>query len=664
MASNLMMVGMRAVAANYTALQVTGNNIANANVQGYSRQRAEIEPSAAHSTSGGFFGMGAEVKTVTRQYDALRTREAMHAQSMASMDAARLQGLTQLEAVFPVGEQGIGYAASQFLNAMADVATRPTEIASRQVVLARAADVAQRFSEAASRIEQIQSTVAEEVSAGVARVNQIAIGLAEINGQLSRTVTLGHTPNDLLDQRDRLLAQLNGYIQTTQFEADDGSVTVLIPGGHTLVDGVRSNALSRVADTQDPTRVGLASTQQGVSRPIASQSLAGGSIAGWMRLQNEDLAAARSEVGRMASALAGTVNQQQMLGLDLRGQAGTDLFRVGAPQVVSATTNARAASGGYASQVRLEITDPSALAASEYDLRKAPGAAAGEWQLVRLSDGLARSVSDGQEIDGFRLRMPAPEPAASDAFRLKPVSGAAQGMRSVLSDPRWLAAASPVTAQVPVTNTGTASVDVLRATTPSNDPNLALRVVFTSDAGAYRIVDSAGAVVGSPARQWTPGQPIAFEGFTSTVGGETVIHDAFELSLAGAPRLGDAFDVVRTPFAMSNNGNAQAMLALRDTAFVGRTVDAQGILDTGKTFNDTYASAVGSVGVTVQRARTAADISEGMAKSSEASRASNAGVNLDEEAARLLQFQQSYQAGAKVLQAAQTVFDSLLQVIG
>jgi flagellar hook-associated protein 1 FlgK len=662
--SQLMTVGMRALAANYASLQVTGNNIANANVQGYSRQRVELASAQSRYTGGGFIGMGVDVKTVTRQYDTLRTREAMNAQSMAKMDEARLRGLTQLENAFPVGEEGLGHATSQFLNAMADVASRPTDISARQVVLARATDVATRFSDAARRIEEIQASVVEEVDAGVSRLNQLASGIADINDRLSRTQALAHSANDLLDERDRLLAQLNEVVQTTHYAADDGSLTVMIPGGHTLVLGNRANTLTRVADPSDPARVALASVQMGIRRPVFEGDLTGGALAGWLRLQNTDLLAARNDVGRLAHALASAVNTQQSLGLDLRGVNGAPIFSVGAPQVVSSAENRRTAGGAFASEVSIEVTDPAQLAATEYELRKLPGAPAGQWQLLRLSDGYARNVTDGAEADGFRLTLPSPEPSATDSFRIKPVAGAAAGMRRVVEDPRALAGASPVTAQAAVANTGTARVDTVRTTTPARDPSLSLQVVFTSDNGQYQIRDAAGAVVGPAVRQWQPGQAIGFEGQPGTVAGVAGTYDAFELSLTGVPRSGDTFAVLRTPYVSANNGNAQALLALRDATLVGRTVDAQGIVDTGKTFTDAYAAAVGQVGVTVQRARTAAGISDGMARAAETARASSSGVNLDEEAARLVQFQQSYQASAKVLQAAQTVFDSLLQVIG
>jgi flagellar hook-associated protein 1 FlgK len=504
----------------------------------------------------------------------------------------------------------------------------------------------------------------EELGAGVARVNQLAMGIASVNDRLLRTQSAGHTANDLLDERDRLMAQLNEVVKTVNYAAEDGSLSVMLPGGHMLVDGNRANSLARVPDPADPSRAALVSVQQGVSRPVAMADVTAGALAGWLKLQNEDLVTARSELGRLASTLASAVNEQQTLGLDLRGRGGAPLFSVGPAQVVSAGTNVRTAAGGFASQVEIEIVDASQLAASEYELRKADGAPGGPWKLVRLADGLERSVAGGEEIDGFKLKLPSPEPAATDIFRIKPVAGAAAGMRRVLDDPRGLAAASPVSAKVSAGNLGSASVEVLRATSQAVDPTLDLRLVFTNDSGQYQIQDASGAVVGSPVRQWKAGEPIVFEGFPGTVGGVAGNYDGFALSLLGVPRKDDRFDVVRTPHPAANNGNAQAMLELRDAAIVGRTVDAQGVLDPGRTLTDTYASVVGQLGVTVQRARTAAGISEGMARAAETERASAAGVNLDEEAARLLQFQQSYQAGAKVLQAAQNVFDSLMRVIG
>ena len=141
-ASPLMSIGLRAMSASYASMEATGHNIANANVAGYSRQQAELATAKGQYTGAGFFGKGVDVKTVTRAHDAFITRAAATAKSLASLDAARQERLQSLEQVFPTGEAGIGYTTGQFLNALVDLASRPGDSATRQVVLARAEDLA------------------------------------------------------------------------------------------------------------------------------------------------------------------------------------------------------------------------------------------------------------------------------------------------------------------------------------------------------------------------------------------------------------------------------------------------------------------------------------------------------------------------------------------
>ena len=136
--------------------------------------------------------------------------------------------------------------------------------------------------------------------------------------------------------------------------------------------------------------------------------------------------------------------------------------------------------------------------------------------------------------------------------------------------------------------------------------------------------------------------------------------NGFELQLNGVPRAGDAFGVGMTPYPASNNGNALAFIALRDAAIVGRTPLSGGGVGGGHSITDAYASVMAGIGVRVQSAGAAADISGAVAVQAESARSARSGVNLDEEAARLIQYQQSYQAAAKILQIAQSVFDALL----
>jgi flagellar hook-associated protein 1 FlgK len=227
----------------------------------------------------------------------------------------------------------------------------------------------------------------------------------------------------------------------------------------------------------------------------------------------------------------------------------------------------------------------------------------------------------------------------------------ASDMRTALNDPRGIAAASPVTATVAATNTGTASVASLRVVNSSIDPEQTASISFTSATGDYNweLRDrSTNALVSAGSGTWTAGQPIALNGF--------------ELSLNGVPRSGDSLSVAKTAFPASNNGNALALVDLRDADLLGRSLQSSGQVGGGRTFAEAYAATLADVGVRVQGAETSASISASVAEQTESARAAASGVNLDEEAARLLAFQQSYQAAAKVLQVAQSVFDTLLDI--
>lgn len=649
--AGLMSLGTRAMFANYATLQTIGNNIANANTPGYSRQQVELGTAGGQSTGAGFFGQGVNVQTVTRASDAFLTRDAAMSKSQAARDAARLEQLERLEKVFPTGESGLGYAAGDLLNAFVDVANRPQDASARQVVLARAEELASRFRAADSQLDALQSGVTEDVKNSVTVVNTLAKRVADINRQIAAAQGSGHAPNDLLDQRDQLISEIGSYVQVTTIEADDGSLGVFIGGGQRLVLGSTAQQLKVVPDTYDAAKVRLAISEAGGDRMLPEDALVAGKLPGLLAFQNEDLADARAMIGQLASAIAGAVNRQQSLGLDLGQPAGSGapLFALGAPAALPASTNARDAGGNFLSSVSLTVADPKQLQASDYELRT-DASTPGQYFLTRLSDGVTRTVADGDTIDGFTLDIGTPAPGATDRFLLQPVSQAAQGMARVLNNPNGIAASSPVVATVAAGNTGTATVGSLTVTSTALDPTQTANISFTDDSGNYNweLRDAGNAVVSSGTGTWTAGSTIALNGF--------------ELTLAGVPRSGDAVQVAPTTFPAANNGNALSLLALRDAGIVGEQLLAGGVVSAGESITSAYASAMADIGVRVQSARSSSNISTAVATNAEAARAGVSGVNLDEEAARLIQFQQAYQAAAKVLQVAQSVFDTLLSV--
>ncbi len=664
--SALMSIGMRAMFANYSSMQTTGHNIANAQTPGYSRQTVQLQTSGGQATGAGFFGKGVDVVTVQRASDAFLNTQSQVASSMAAMDDTRSSNLQQLETVFPPGDNGLGAAVGGFMNSFVDLANSPSDSSARQVILSDAAEVADRFSTAGAQLDRLQSGVNADLRNSVAQVNQMATQIARLNYDISALRGSAQSPNDLLDQRDQLVKQLGNLVKVSTVTADDGSMGVFIAGGQRLVLGAEAQQLVVTPDPANTARSVISISDSGIPHELSTDLLVGGSISGLMKYQDEDLVAARNQLGQMAAAVAFRVNQVQGHGIDLSSPAGAGdpIFAVGAPIAIPNAHNARDASGGFASTVSLTVTDGTQLKASDYTL--APDPANGgsyivtrgadgvkfsmapngaDFQYTRLSDGAAM----GNSIDGFQIAVNG-SPGPNDTFELEPVGRAAVGMTRTLDDPTGLAAASPMTAVLGVGNKGSATVASLAVVDPANDPTVSAAISFTDANGGYAwtLTDASGNVTASGNATWTPGQPIALNGF--------------ELDLNGVPANGDTVSVVKTAHPESNNGNALAMVGLRDENFVGRNKQIDGTLNDGETATDAYASVLANVGVRVQSARTASTISSATAQQADAAVASKSGVNLDEEAGRLIQYQQGYQAAAKVLQVAQAIFDTLLQM--
>lgn len=673
---SLMSIGVTALNANYAALQATGHNIANANTQGYSRQSVDLETAGGQFTGAGFFGNGVNVSTVVRARNDFLTREASTTRSLAAADTTRTAQLEQLEKVFGLGEAGIGNAAGQLFNSFVDVVNKPQDSSARQVVLSRAGELAQRFRASFDRIEALQTGVTQDLKVSVSGINVLTAEIASLNDKISRVHGSGQEPNDLLDQRDLALSKLSELVQITSLPADDGTLSVFMGGGQQLVLGNKAGTLVASSNVYDSTKVQIGLRDGAGERLLPDDLFTGGSVAGLLRFQQTDITDARNFLGQMATAVSYRLNEQQSLGLDLGSAiSGAPLFSINESRVLPNVRNATAsglpvasyinANGSLASSVSVSVNDASELRASDYELVVLPGAPGGPYQLTRLSDNLQRTVNAGDVIDGFTLNIEASAlPAPGDKFLLQPVGQGARSMQMALSDPRGIAAAAPVTATSGVDNVGTVQVGQIKAVTADTaSPALSARIAFTDDNGGYswEMVDSNNVVQGSGTATWQPGMAIRSQDWVPAVPAQ---RNDWEMVLTGVPRSGDTLTVEPTRYPAANNGNAAAMLAMRDEQMVGRETRAGPplVVIPGSSMTDAYANALADIGVRVQGARSAATQSQAIAADVQSQLTSTTGVNLDEEAARLIQYQQSYQASAKVLQIAQSLLDTLLQV--
>lgn len=652
--SALLSLGVRAMFANQAALQTIGQNIANANVAGYSRQEVVLTTPEGQFTGAGYFGKGVNVQTVTRSHNEFLTREAAAAKSQAFMDNTMQAQLSQLENVFPTGSDGIGQASNDFLNALVDVASRPSDPSARQVVLGKAQELAARFQSAGQQLADLQSGVVSDMKADVKTVNELAKQIAAANDQIARANGTTHSPNDLLDKRDQLVSQLSQYVQVSTVASSDGTVGVFIGGGQRLVLGSQAQELQVTPDPYDNSRAQLSITEANGTRVLDDSTLTGGSLTALLRYQNTHLQDARNLLGQMATAIATRVNEQQALGVDLKASAGGPLFSIAPPTVMPAITNKGDA------KLSATITDGSLVPALSFVISADPTGTPDSYQVAVRPDGTATTMNKDQieKAYGISLTMTGTM-QANDRFVLEPVAAASTSFKRALDDPSGLAAAAPVVGTVDVNNKGTATVDSLYAVNPKFDKSLQPSTVQFGTVNADQSINYTITLADNTSYTgtWKAGQAIGNDPANN-------VDLGFELRLNGVPREGDKINLQPSDAVVStNNGNAKAFLKLQSDTFVGKQLQADGTLSRGQTMTEAYAAAIADVGSRVQGAEYLASVSTTVASQAEATRSGQAGVNLDEEAARLMQFQQGYQAAAKVLQTAQTIFDQLLSIV-
>lgn len=641
--SGILNVGTRALMANQVALQTAGNNIANVNTAGYSRQSAVMQTVSGQFSGSGYIGKGVEISTIERAYNEFLTRQSALAGSTSSADTARAEKLRQLETLFQGGLDGLGAAVSDMLNAFSDVASSPTDLTTRTVALTRIGETAQRISSTATSMNDLQQSLTQELRTKINSINSLASGIADVNEQIARAQGNGQSPNDLLDQRDQLVRELNQYIQTSSIPASDGTVSIFIGGSQALVLGTSAASLGLTSDDFGVPNSKLALTRNGQETKLDENSLGGGEVPGLLRFQNTDMVEARNLLGRYALAVTTSMNDQHKLGLDLDGNAGGNLFT----PTVFGTGNilqpaAPAALNTGTATLGLAISDVTKFIASDYEINFTSATAG---NITRKSDGVITAFGAVPiTIDGLTISVTAGG-AAGDRFFLKPFSTAASNISAEFSSPRALAVASPVAVQANSANAGSLNVASLSAKT-SATPIDSYRVNFTGT-NTYDIVNVTTSTTVASAQTYVSGQPISFTPPSPTPG--------WSLTLTGAAKVGDNFTIAPQPAAYRNlnAGNASAMMALRDIAMFD-----------GAALTDGYAGLISQIGIRTQSANYTANVSSAIADRLEQDRTAVSGVNLDEEAAKLLQYQQAYQASAKVIQIAQGIFDTLIQTVG
>ncbi len=621
--AGMITVGASALRVAYAQMQTTSHNIANASTPGYSRQEVLVASAGSNFSGDGFLGRGVDIVTIQRRYDDYLAREVHATTAIGAGDAARSAALDRLDRVFADPENGIGAAYDDLSLGLADLANRPFDAAARTVATQRAGVLAGRVQYAQRDLDTLFSDSVQRIGVATDTINTSLVALAQLNNTIASASASSKPPNDLLDQRDALILKINEGMQANAYINQDGTASVYASTGDALVIGAKAAHVSLRYDPADATRLQVIVTSNGNALPMNESLLGGGEISGMLRFLNEDLRSAQWGLGQLAAGIASAYNGQQALGIDAAGNPGAAVFALGDVNVVPASANAGNAS------IAVTIADGRALAASDYTL----GYDGSQYTLTRLADGLTRQFAGlPQAVDGLALSLGGGTVAAGDQFTLRGASVFASGFSLALTSSEQWAAGFAATATAGAGNQGTVSPVSFEVSSAGAGVAAPVTLTFT---GANTF-DVSGAGTGDPTGvSYVPGQPITFNGWRMT--------------LAGTPAAGDTVTIGPPGDPLADNRNARALVDLADRPIVGRA-----------SASDLIAGLIANVGNRAQGAQAAARQSDLRLEGAKTALDEVSGVNLDEEAAHLLEYQQAYQAAAKVLATAQSMFDALM----
>ncbi len=324
--ASILSIGVSGLTASQSAISTTGNNITNANTPGYSRQRVELTPQAAQYTGVGYIGSGVSVQSVQRVVDQLYVGQLRSdTATYNELDSYTTQ-ISQLDSLLADPSTGLSSSLQTFFSDIQQASQDPTSVPVRQVVLSDAGSLAQRFGTLYERLQSLSQSTNQQFNSLASNATSLATNIAKLNQDiLDQSGNAGAQPNSLLDQREELLRQLSEVVGVSVVSQNDGTVNVFMGNGQPLVVGNKANTLSTKPSLTDPTQQ-VITLSAGNSAVDVTQYVTGGSLGGLVKFQNGTLNAAYNALGRVAITIADAMNTQHKKGVDLNGNAGTNLF--------------------------------------------------------------------------------------------------------------------------------------------------------------------------------------------------------------------------------------------------------------------------------------------------------------------------------------------------
>ena len=664
MSFSLLNIASAGVRSSSELLQTTSKNITNVNTEGYVRERTEFTTMVDNQV-----GRGETYRLLNEFAQSQLNRDT----SNKSFFDQFVTEANRVDTIFSEESNNLSTGINSLFNNVQEALNQPSSSVARSLVMTDAQSLVDQMDRLSGIVLEQQGIVneqleifSEEANSLIQSINTLNQEIAVVNGTNNAS-----DASSIYNQRDLAIRELSQLVDIETLDGPNGEKLVFMGSGESLVMENGTFNLFSLSGDPDPNSKELTLDVNGgkaVPLEIDATKLKG-KIGGLLAFRDDILVPAQNQIGQMGLAIADAFNEQNKLGMDANGELGGDIFNI--PTVGAYAYQAN--TGGASLTATLEGGKGSELPASDFivtytananEVSIQPidnkGEPIGSASLATIppsgvidSDDITSGESFGLQIDV------AGTGNTGDQFQIKLNSEAATSISLATSRGEDLALASPIRTANSIDNVGTATISAGEVTSVTSGgfnttPGLAngdITLVKTGTANEYQITDANGTST-----------------FTVTPPAEGILAQAgapysnygFDFDIEGTPATGDTFTLEFNEGGFDDNRNGLKLADLQNGELVRKNVVTTATADNHETFNQAYSGLVSDIGVVTGQAITSASAFDALAQQSEAWYESLSGVNLDEEAANLLRFQQSYSASAQVLAAAQEVFDTLL----
>jgi len=654
-------IGITGLLSSQAAITTTSHNIANVNTEGYNMQKVDFGTNTPDFLGGSYIGTGVVTNEITRVFDSLALLDLRsNISNYSGLDTFVTQS-DRVDRIVADPTTGLSPALQSFFDALQAVADDPASTATRQSLMSQTDLVIDRLQILDNQLNAQRISINGELKAVAGQVTTIGEAIASINKDIISAIGAnfnGAQPNDLLDKRDQLINELSELVKVSVVEQADGAANIFIGNGQTLVIGSLSNELRVEDDPGDPLNSRMSMVTVGQAVPITSE-LVGGKLGGLIDYRNELLTPAINRLGLIAMGLASTINDQHQQGMDLNGQIGglffSDINNSVAEQsrVVSNSEN----TGN--TQITMTIDDVNLVSVDNFRLEY--DASTTTYTLRNTDDDsvitsfINPGVPSSQVItgQGYTLNFNAGVVSDGDNFLLTPTRQSVGILENNITDLTQIAAAAPVTGTADIGNTGSAEI-IRTVVTDIGNASFAtsgalsppIRIAFTT-ANTYDVINNTTNAVIAAGVAFTPNQE-------NDMLAQAGLSVGYELTIGGTAVAGDVFRADYNVGGIGDNRNALALAAIQ----------TQNVVNNGtSTLQEAYGLLVSEVGTRTNEGLISMDAAQSLLRQTEARIQQVSGVNLDEEAAKLIRFQQSYQASAQIISTANLIFDTLISAV-